>query len=129
MNRGNFVIRRGSSNTVDRDAEFKTAVDQSRLIIYVDEWSNKRTMEARAYGIAQDDRRVLIGFQIDADRGIVPAQLWKAIDDLDRVIILPGTYESVPRTIPPQYSGQVSRYVAVANETALDLTKHEAEGY
>ncbi|WP_146125769.1 hypothetical protein [Burkholderia ambifaria] len=125
---GKFVWRRGSSNTVDRDAEFKTAVFERRLVIYVDEWDNKRTMEARVYGAAPSGS-ALIGFQIDADRGVVPAQLWKMIDDLDRVVITKDAYEWVDRTVPSQYAGQLIRFDAVSPDTALDMTKHAADGY
>lgn len=124
-----FVIPRGSSNATNRDAEFKEAVFNRRLLVYVDEWHNKRTMEARAYGATPGDRRALIGFQIDADRGVAPEQLWKMVDDLERVVITKDHYETGERTVPSQYAGQVTRFDAVAPETALDLTKHEAEGY
>ncbi|WP_128594579.1 hypothetical protein [Paraburkholderia kirstenboschensis] len=72
---------------------------------------------------------MLIGFQIDADRGIAPEQLWKMIDDLDRVVIMRDMYEPSERTVPSQYAGQVTRFDAVSPDTALDLTKHAAEGY
>ncbi|WP_208459243.1 hypothetical protein [Paraburkholderia phenoliruptrix] len=123
-----FVVRRGSSNSVDRDAEFKAAVFERRLVIYIDEWDNKRTMEARVYG-ATPGGHVLIGFQIDADRGIVPAQLWKVVDDLDRVVITKDVYETIERTVPSQYAGHLVRFDAVSSDTALDLTKHAADGY
>ncbi|PRF97442.1 hypothetical protein C6Q14_28270 [Burkholderia ambifaria] len=97
-------------------------------MIYVDEWDNKRTMEARVYGAAPSGS-ALIGFQIDADRGVVPAQLWKMIDDLDRVVITKDAYEWVDRTVPSQYAGQLIRFDAVSPDTALDMTKHAADGY
>ncbi|HIH2750975.1 hypothetical protein L3V59_11050 [Burkholderia aenigmatica] len=124
-----FVIPRGSSNSIDRDAELKAAVFERRLFIYIDEWHNKRTMEARAYGVAHGEKPVLIGYQLDGDRGIAPEQLWKTIDDLDRVLIMTDAYESSDRTIPSQYAGQINRFDAISPDTTLDLTKHAAEGY
>ncbi len=123
-----FILRRGASSSLDRDDELKQAVFERKLFIYVDEWNNKRTMEARAYGLAHGWKPVLIGYQLDGDRGIAPEQMWKTIDDLDRVLITTDVYESSDRTMPPQYAGQVVRFDAVSPDTSLDLTKHPADG-
>ncbi|MFB9123313.1 hypothetical protein ACFFYR_08785 [Paraburkholderia dipogonis] len=124
-----FVIRRGSSNTADRDTELKAAVFGSRLVMYHDEWNNKRTMEARAYGVTPGDGRVIIGFQIDADRGVEPEQLWKSIDDLDRVWVLDDVFPHLKRIVPAQHTAQVRKFEALSVDTEIDASTPSADGY
>jgi hypothetical protein len=124
-----LVIRRGGSGSKDCDEDFRIAVLNGTLVVYIDEWSNHRTMEARAYGLIPGDKPVVIGYQLDGGQGIPPEQLWKSIDDLDRVMIGGKLARVVDRTIPAQHAGQLSHVFALAPQTGLDLSKHEADGY
>ncbi|WP_027815024.1 hypothetical protein [Paraburkholderia bannensis] len=126
--RNAFIIRRGSSSSTDRNEELATAAFERRLIVYLDEWSNRRTLEARVYGATQGERPVLIGFQLDAGYGVAPEQIWKVIDDLDRVLVQQETYEFCERTLPAQYTSQVLKFHAVSPDTDLDMSKHEEAG-
>ena len=129
MQTSGLTIRRGSSNTLDRVEELKAAVFERRLVVYVDEWANRRTLEARVYGVTRGERPVLIGFQLDADYGVKPEKLWKVVDDLDRLVVQEKVYETVERTLPAQYTNQFLKLHAVSADTTLDTSKHEAEGY
>jgi hypothetical protein len=59
-------MRRGASGSKDGDEVLKAAVFNGSLVVYVDEWSNNRTMEARAYGLTPGDRPVVIGYRLSA---------------------------------------------------------------
>ncbi|MFM0732349.1 hypothetical protein PQQ52_17830 [Paraburkholderia sediminicola] len=125
----NFVLRRGESGSKEPDEKLKTAVLDGCLVVYVDEWTNHRTMEARAYGLTPGDRPVIIGYQLDGGQGIPPVQMWKAIDDLDRIFVKESGLQFVERTIPSQYASQLIKMFALAPGTGLDLSSHEADGY
>jgi hypothetical protein len=125
-----FAMRRGASGSKDCDEDLKAAVLNGSLVVYIDEWSNNRTMEARAYGLTPGDRPVLIGFQIDGDQGIPREQLWKMIDVLDRLVIKESGAQFVHRMVPPQYAAQLKPPIfAIAPETGMDVSNHEADGY
>jgi hypothetical protein len=124
-----FVIRRGSSGAKDCDEDLKAAVLQGRLVVYIDEWSNQRTLEARAYGLAPGDQPVLIGYQLDGGQGIPPAQMWKTIDDIDRLLIGEKPDAFADRTIPAQHASKLIKIFALAPKTGVDLSPHEAAGY
>jgi hypothetical protein len=123
----------GDFDTTDADAthtkfeghaELVRAVFSAHLVVYHDQWNNRRTLEARAYGIGRGPRHVLIGFQIDADRGVEPEQLWKSIDDLDRVYSIGETYASGDRIVPAHHTGQVVKIIALAPQTGWEQVPH-----
>jgi hypothetical protein len=58
------------------DADLMHAVFSAQVVIYRDQWDNqRRTLEARALGIAHGQGPVLIGLQIDATEGCRPSHL------------------------------------------------------
>lgn len=111
------------------EAVFEQAVFNRRLVMYIDEWGNKRTMEARVYGVGRGGRNVVIGFQIDADRGVAPEQLWKSIDDLGKVWILDDVYPRSSRVVPAHYTAQMVRFEALSEGTEIDASTPAADGY
>ncbi|MCA8382507.1 hypothetical protein LGN22_26740 [Burkholderia cenocepacia] len=123
------TLPRSASNTFNRDEEFKRAVFEGRLIVYVDEWRNKRTLEARVYGLTRGGRQVVVGFQLDADRGVAPEKLWKTLDDLDRIWILDEHYAAVRRILPSQQTATFLRIDALSENTEIDASVPTADGY
>jgi hypothetical protein len=124
-----LVIRRGGSGSKDCDEDFRIAVLNGTLVVYIDEWSNHRTMEARAYGLIPGDKPVVIGYQLDGGQGIPPAQMWKTIDDIDGLLIGEKPDAFADRTIPAQHASKLIKIFALAPETGVDLSPHEAAGY
>lgn len=111
------------------EAVFEQAVFNRRLVMYIDEWGNKRTMEARAYGVGRGGRKLLIGFQLDADRGVAPEQLWKSIDDLERVWILEDVYSLLKRVLPAHHTAQITKFDALSEDTEVESVPPSADGY
>jgi len=103
------------------------AVSLTQLVIYHDERNNRRTLEARAYGIGRGQRHVLIGFQIDADRAVEPEQLWKSIDDLRRVYSTGEEYPESDRVVPSHHTGQIVKIIALAPQTGWEQVPHVAD--
>jgi hypothetical protein len=124
-----MLSRRGASGSKKPDEKLIQAVNNRCLVEYVDEWLNHRTMEARAYGLSRGEQPVVIGYQIDGDQGIAPEQMWKTIDDIERIVVKDGLERYAERTIPPQHTGQILKLFALAPDTGLDLTAHAADGY
>lgn len=109
------------------DSELKASLPDGCVVAYVDEIERTHVMEARAYGPATGNRKLLIGYQLAG--ALVPEPTWKAVERYDRVFIIERDVEFSKRTIPSQLANQFTGVPALAPDTGLDLTPHEAEGY
>jgi hypothetical protein len=80
-----------------------TAVAEKRIFEFRDEWQHTRTLELHLYGIAWGNREVVIGYQIDAGRGIANEELWKMLPASKIDLVEPARHFSAKREIPKQY--------------------------
>lgn len=101
-------------------------VNAGCIVVFVDEWGNERTMEARALCVIAGGIIALLGYQIDGGPGIAPEQLWKRVDKVNSVTVTEIVGAHAVRSVPPQYAENVARLVALAPNTIWDQTRHEA---
>lgn len=109
------------------DADLRAFLPDGCVVAYVDEFKRTHVLEARAYGLAQDKRALLIGFQIA--HGLVHGTEWKAVERIDRIFVIERNVQFSERMIPSQHANQLTKIFALAPVTGLDMSKHEADGY
>lgn len=116
-----------TQNPATADAELRAFLPGGCVVAYIDELDRTHVMEGRVYGLTAGGRPLLIGYQVE--HGLVREHVWKAIERVDRIFILERDVQLIERTAPCQHASRFTEIFALAPNTALDLTKHEAEGY
>jgi hypothetical protein len=76
------------------DIDLVHAVLSAHIVTYCVQWNNRHTLEARAFGIAQNQRSVFVGFLGGTDQMGPPEQPWMSIDDLGSITLTGNAYPS-----------------------------------
>jgi hypothetical protein len=97
-------------------------VNAGCIVVFVDEWGNSRTLEARAVCRVSGKNAMLVGYQIDAGYGIAPEQLWKRIAVSRHIGFVRAAPDLSARSIPSQYTENVLELLAMAPNTGWDQT-------
>lgn len=109
------------------DTDLVHAVLSAHIVTYCDQWNNRHTLEARAFGVAQNQRSVFVRFLEGPDQMGPPEQPWMSIDDLGSITLTGNAYPSKDRIIPARHAAQIKAVVALAPRTALEQPSQAAE--
>ncbi|WP_261544665.1 hypothetical protein [Burkholderia multivorans] len=107
------------------DVQLINDVNAGCIVVFVDEWGHSRTLEARAVCRVSGQNPMIIGYQIDAGRGIAPEELWKRVEASRHVGFVRTEPDMPARSIPPQYTENVLAVLAMAPNTGWDGTRCE----